>query len=75
LLGGAPAFTRTRRRRICKPNPAEVAIVFLHGYMLGKANATSFNIPELSQQTDTLVNDCLDSPAAKALDVMMKAKG
>jgi hypothetical protein len=53
----------------------EVAIAFLHGFLLGKSGASKFNIGVLTKQTDDFVDRCLDSPNQKAVDVMMKVKG
>jgi hypothetical protein len=43
--------------------------------LLGRANATTFNVDALHKQTDAFVNRCLDNPNEKALDAMMKVKG
>ncbi len=53
----------------------DVAIAFVHGYLLGKANATTFNVEMLQQQTQAFINRCLDNPNEKALEAMMKVKG
>ena len=53
----------------------EIAIAFLHGYVLGKTNATAFNLETLAKQTDDFIDHCLDNPGEKALDAMMKVKG
>jgi hypothetical protein len=51
-----------------------VAIAFLHGYLLGKSGDSKFNIEALEKQTDAFIEQCLDSPQAKAEDVMLKLK-
>jgi len=53
----------------------EVAIAFLHGFLLGKSGSTKFNIGALTKQTDEFIERCLDNPAEKAVDVMIKVKG
>jgi hypothetical protein len=53
----------------------DVAIAFIHAYLLGRANATTFNVDTLHKQTDAFINHCLDNPNEKALDAMMKVKG
>ena len=53
----------------------EVAIAFLHGFLLGKSGSTKFNIGALTKQTDEFIERCLDNPAEKAVDVMTKVKG
>jgi len=52
----------------------DVAIAFVHGYLLGKSNATKFNVGVLEQQTDAFIDYCLNNPNAKALDAMIKVK-
>jgi hypothetical protein len=52
----------------------DVSIAFVHGYLLGKANATTFNVEKLHQQTDAFINRCLDNPNEKALEAMMKLR-
>ena len=51
-----------------------VAIAFLHGYLLGKSGDSKFNVEVLEKQTDDFIERCLDSPQAKAEDVMLKLK-
>jgi hypothetical protein len=53
----------------------DVAIAFIHAYLLGRANATTFNVDALHKQTDAFINRCLDNPNEKALEAMMKVKG
>jgi len=53
----------------------DVSIAFIHAYLLGKSNATTFNVEKLHQQTEAFINRCLDNPNEKALDAMMKVKG
>ncbi len=52
----------------------DVAIAFVHGYLLGKANATKFNIEVLEKQSDSFIDYCLNNPNEKALDAMIKVK-
>jgi hypothetical protein len=53
----------------------DVAIAFIHAYLLGRANATTFNVAKMRQQNEAFINRCLDNPNEKALDAMIKAKG
>jgi hypothetical protein len=54
--------------------PREVAIAFMHGYLLAKTGATKFNLTALSKQTDDFVDRCLENTNEKAMDAMMKVK-
>jgi len=47
-------------------------IAFLQGYVAGKKSQTVIDISKLSEATDKLIDDCLDHPKDKALDVLMK---
>jgi hypothetical protein len=51
------------------------AIAFLHGFLLGQSNSSKFSVETLTKQTDVFVDQCLDNPAAKAVEVMAKIKG
>lgn len=53
----------------------EVAIAFLHGYLLGKAGATTFSPQTFSKQSNAFIEHCLDNPHDKAVNAMMKVKG
>ena len=52
----------------------DVAIAFLHGFLLGKSNGSKFNLETLKKQTDAFLERCLDNPHDKAVDTMMKVK-
>ncbi len=52
----------------------EVAIAFVHGYLLGKSGGTKFNVAAMAQQTDAFIERCLDNPNEKVLDAMMKVQ-
>ena len=52
----------------------DVAIAFLHGFLLGKSGTTKFNLNALRTQTDQFVETCLDKSGAKAIDVMSSIK-
>ena len=51
------------------------AIAFLHGFILGKSGSTKFNLEALAKQTDNFIDNCLDNPTSKAIDVLTKVKG
>jgi hypothetical protein len=52
----------------------DVAIAFLHGFLLGKSGGSRFNLDELQRQTDAFINRCLDNPQEKAVDAMTTVK-
>ena len=59
-----------------EPNTSrEVAIAFLHGYLLGKSGGSKFNVEMLESQTNAFIEQCLDNPQNKAVDVMTKLRG
>jgi len=72
---------RTIEQYMCKDVMREsganrdVAIAFLHGYLLGKSGSSKFDLEVLHKQTDDFIEQCLDNPAQKAVDVMAKVKG
>jgi HdeA/HdeB family len=72
---------RTIEQYLCKDVMREsganrdVAIAFLHGYLLGKSGASKFDLEVLHKQSDEFIEQCLDNPAQKAVDVMAKVKG
>ncbi len=53
----------------------DVAIAFLHGFMLGKSGSTKFNVDVLKKQSDDFIERCLANPDEKAVDAMSKIKG
>ena len=83
LIGSASGQLATERSVdmfTCKdvmrePNTSrEVAITFLHGYLLGKSGGSKFNVEVLEKQTNAFIEECLDNPQSKAADVMAKLK-
>lgn len=48
----------------------DVAIAFLHGFILGKSGGDGFNVETLRKQTDAFIEQCLDNPGRKAVEVM-----
>ena len=53
----------------------DVAIAFLHGYLVGKSGSAKFNLDTLRKQSDQFIERCLDNPGEKAVDAMSKVKG
>ena len=45
----------------------EVALVLVHGYMLGRQNTTVFNTDNMAQTTNSFIEYCLDHPDENAL--------
>ena len=52
----------------------DVAVAFLHGFILGKSGRSLFNVETLRKQTDAFLERCLDNPAQRAIDVMTEVK-
>jgi hypothetical protein len=52
----------------------DIAIAFLHGFLLGKSGGQSFNLDTLHTQTENFVEHCLSNPEGKAIDSMMAVK-
>jgi hypothetical protein len=58
-----------------EPNTSrEVAIAFLHGFLLGKSGGSRFNVEALEKQTSAFIEQCLDDPKGNAVDVMARIK-
>jgi len=53
----------------------DVAIAFLHGFLLGKSGGSKFDLEVLHKQTKEFIERCLDNPKDRAIDVMSKVKG
>ena len=84
-LGPAPASAQDAKDRTveqfsCKDVVREsgadrdVAIAFLHGYLLGKSGSSKFNLDALHKQSNDFIERCLDNLAERALDSMAKVK-
>lgn len=52
----------------------DVAVSFLHGYLIGKAGVDRFNVETLRRQTDAFIDRCLDNPSMRAVDAMSDIK-
>ncbi len=86
LIAGGPALSqekngnRTIEQYSCKEimresgSNREVAIAFLHGFLLGKSGVSTFNLETLAKQTDAFIDRCLENPNEKAVDAMVKIK-
>lgn len=75
------AGTRSVEQYTCKDvmrehgSDRDVAIAFLHGFLLGKSGSSTFDRAALHKQTRDFIDQCLDNPGEKAVDVMSKLKG
>jgi hypothetical protein len=83
-LGSAVAQqsgTRSVEQYTCKDvmrehgSDRDVAIAFLHGFLLGKSGSSTFDRADLHKQTRDFIDRCLDNPGKKAVDVMAEIKG
>ena len=52
----------------------DVAIAFLHGFLLGKSGGAKFNLDVLHKQSNDFIERCLDNPGERALDAMSKIR-
>ena len=52
----------------------DVAIAFLHGFLLGKSGGSKFDLEMLHKQSDAFIERCLENPAEPALEAMVKVK-
>jgi hypothetical protein len=52
----------------------DIAIAFLHGYLLGKSGSQNFNLDDLHKQTTNFIEHCLSNPDGQAVDSMMAVK-
>jgi hypothetical protein len=84
LLAPAAAVAQDKSRTVeqysCKNVMREtgadrdVAIAFLHGFILGKSGNSRFDLDLLRKQSNDFIERCLDTPGERALDVMTKIK-
>jgi hypothetical protein len=71
---------RTIEQFICKDimrdsgSDRDVAIAFLHGYLLGKSGRSSFDTEILRTETVAFIDRCLDNPNEKAEQAMLAVK-
>ena len=52
----------------------DVAIAFLHGFLLGKSGGSKFNLDVLHKQSNEFIERCLDNLSERAMDTMSKVK-
>jgi len=51
----------------------DVAVAFMHGYVLGRSNAAKFDVETLRKQSAAFIERCLDDPKQPALETMRKS--
>jgi hypothetical protein len=84
-LGLGPASAQNAKDRTVEQYPCkdvvresgadrDVAIAFLHGFLLGKSGGSKFNLDVLHKQSNDFIERCLDNLAERALDSMSKVK-
>lgn len=52
----------------------DVAIAFLHGYLLGKSGSSKFDLETLKKQSDEFVEQCLSNPDAQGMTILQQIK-
>lgn len=74
------ARDRTVEQYLCKDVVREsgvdrdVAVAFLHGFLLGKSGSSKFNLDALHKQSNDFIERCLENLTERALDSMAKVK-
>lgn len=48
----------------------DFTLLYLHGFVSGRANQLLLPVKELAEATDRLIDGCIDKPAAKVLAVL-----
>ena len=78
--GGAPAQdSRNVNQYSCKDimriggDERDLAIAFLHGYLLGKSGNETYSPDALAEATDRFIEHCLDNPGDTAVKALAGA--
>lgn len=53
----------------------QLTLVFLHGFMSGKAGMTEVDGPALMEATETIKDRCIDAPASTLISVFETVRG
>lgn len=52
----------------------DFTILYLHGFVSGRANQQLLPVKDLAEATDRLIDRCIDKPADKVLSVLEQAR-
>lgn len=80
LVAAQDARDRTMEQYLCKDVVREsgadrdVAIAFLHGFLLGRTGGSKFNLDALQKQSSDFIERCLDNPVERAVDAMSSVR-
>ena len=69
-----PGFTQFWYQEGLAGANRDIAIAFLHGFLLGKSGSQNFNLDDLHKQTTNFIEHCLSNPDGKAVDSMTAVK-
>jgi hypothetical protein len=53
----------------------DFTLLYLHGFVSGRANQLLLPVKELAEATDRLIDGCIDKPSAKVLSVLEQLRG
>jgi hypothetical protein len=53
----------------------DFTLLYLHGFVSGRANQLLLPVKELAEATDRLIDGCIDKPSAKVLAVLEQLRG
>lgn len=53
----------------------DFTLLYLHGFVSGRANQQLLPVKDLAEATDRLIDACIDKPSAKALAVLEQLRG
>ena len=52
----------------------DIALAFLHGFLLGRSGSSQFERETFRAQTEAFIERCLSNPTEKAVDAMVAVK-
>lgn len=53
----------------------DFTLLYLHGFVSGRANQLLLPVKDLAEATDRLIDGCIDKPSAKVLVVLEQLRG